>query len=160
MRELAIVLGGLGLTEVRTYIQSGNVVFRSDGSAALLGERLGAALVKRFGFRPAVMLLEARALARAAAANPFAESRAAPQYVHLWFLEQPPARAALGRLERLRDASERFVLRGAVLYLHAPHGIGASKLAAGLERALGVTGTARNWRTVTRLLSLAGQELR
>jgi uncharacterized protein (DUF1697 family) len=156
MKDLAALLGGLGLREVRTYIQSGNFVFRSSRDAAALRELISAAIAARFGFRPALMLLPARALARAAAANPFPQCRTAPERVHLWFLERAPVTGAAKRLEPLRAASERFVVRGTVLYLHAPQGVGGSKLAARAERALGVSGTARNWRTVTQLLALAG----
>ena len=156
MKELAVLLGGLGLREVQTYIQSGNFVFRSSGQAAALRARIGAEIAARFGFRPAVMLLPAQALARAAAANPFAQCHTAPERVHVWVLERaPPARAGK-RLAALCAASERVVVRGAFMYLHAPQGIGRSRLAARAEQALGVTATARNWRTVTRLLALAG----
>jgi len=137
MKDLVTVLRGLGFEEVRSYIQSGNVVFRASGTAAALIEDIGTAVSRRFGFRPFLVLLDAKQLAQAAAANPFPAAQARPQSLHLWFL------------------SEKVALRGKVLYLYAPQGIGRSKIAARAATLLGVAATARNWRTVTELLAMA-----
>jgi uncharacterized protein (DUF1697 family) len=75
--------------------------------------------------------------------------------VHLFFLSAAPDGDAEDRLAAVVAASESFVLDGRILYLHAPDGIGRSKLVARAERLLGVGATARNWRTVTGLLALA-----
>ena len=158
MKALVALLAGEGLDEVRIYIQSGNVVFRGAGSAAAIAERILAAVGARFGFRPHLLLLSAADLERAASANPYPEACATPQYLHLWFLVETPTAAAAKSLESLRAPSERFTVRGRVLYLHAPEGIGRSKLAARAESLLGVSATARNWRTVTQLLELAGRD--
>jgi uncharacterized protein (DUF1697 family) len=151
MQELARLLTALGLRDVSTYIQSGNVVFAAAGSAALLSRRISAAVARECGFEPQLLLLPARELARAIERNPFPEAQASPQFLHLWFLASRPAKAADRALAPLLTAGERFVLDGRVLYLHAPAGIGGSKFAARAERALAVAGTARNWRTVTAL---------
>lgn len=153
MKDLVTLLCGLGFERVRTYIQSGNVVFGGSGTAAKLSEDIGAAVSRRFGFRPFLVLLDAKQLAQAAAANPFPAAR--PQSLHLWFLERAPGSASLKPLETLRATSEKVALRGKVLYLYAPQGIGRSKFAARAESLLGVAGTARNWRTVTQLLAMA-----
>jgi uncharacterized protein (DUF1697 family) len=155
MKDLATLLTGLGLGEVRTYIQSGNVVFTAGGTATSLTGRIGAAVERRFGFRPQLLLLGSAELARAVAGNPFPEATGQPGLLHLWFLAGRPGKGAGAALSALAAGDERFVLRGKVLYLHAPKGIGSSKLAARAERALGVGATARNWRTVTTLLSMA-----
>ncbi len=83
MKDLVTLLCGLGLQEVRTYIQSGNVVFRGSGTAAALREDIGAAVSRRFGFRPFLVLLNAKQLALAAAANPFPGAQARPQSLHI-----------------------------------------------------------------------------
>jgi uncharacterized protein (DUF1697 family) len=75
--------------------------------------------------------------------------------VHLFFLAERPKELNLKSLEALRAKTERFALKGRVLYLHTPDGFGKSKLAARAERLLGVEATARNWRTVTTLLAMA-----
>jgi uncharacterized protein (DUF1697 family) len=158
MKDLAQLLRGLKLRDARTYIQSGNAVFASAGTAAALAARIAAAIERQFGFRPYVVLLEARELAQAVANNPFPEAEVNPTSLHLWFLEERPAAAGPAALESCRVASERFALRGKVLYLHAPEGFGTSKLAARAEKLLGCRGTARNWRSVTTLLAMARGE--
>jgi uncharacterized protein (DUF1697 family) len=152
MKELAILMEEIGLGNVRTYIQSGNVVFETNGSnASRLAARIGDSIEEHFGFRPEVILLDRAALDEAIATNPFPEADSEPSTVHLTFLAASPENPDLDSLERLRAPSERFELAGRVFYLHAPDGIGRSKLAARIEKALGVPGTSRNWRTVLRL---------
>lgn len=157
MRELAAILAQLGAREVRTYIQSGNAVFRCpDGHAADLAARLRAAIGERYGFQPHVLILAPDALARAVAGNPFPDAAADPNTLHLGFLAARPDAADLAKLARLKGASERFHLGDGVFYMHLPEGAGRSKLAAGAEQALGVPMTGRNWKTVCKLLDLAG----
>jgi uncharacterized protein (DUF1697 family) len=155
MKDLATLLQGLKFRDVRTYIQSGNAVFASAGSAASIAARIGAAVARQFDLRPHLVLLDAREVAQAVAKNPFPEGEAEPTSLHLWFLEERPAAAGVSALEGLRSPTERFAVRGKVLYLHAPLGFGISKLAARAEKTLGTRGTARNWRTVTTLLAMA-----
>jgi uncharacterized protein (DUF1697 family) len=156
MRELVAVLENLGLQEVRTYIQSGNVVFQSkSGEPAELASSIGDAIAKSHGFKPEVMLLEVDELEAAVAANPFPEAESEPKSLHLYFLVSEPEHPDLEGLERVRRESERFQLEGKVLYLYAPQGIGRSKLAARVERSLGVAVTARNWRTVCKIEAMA-----
>jgi uncharacterized protein (DUF1697 family) len=152
MRELVELLEGLELQEVKTYIQSGNVVFRSEseGSADLAG-KMGDAIERSHGFRPEMMLLEVDELQRAIAANPFPEAESEPRTLHYFFLASEPEHADLEALESIRRESERFRLEGKVFYLHAPLGIGRSKLAARVEKSLGVAVTARNGRTVGKI---------
>jgi uncharacterized protein (DUF1697 family) len=155
MKDLATLLRGLKFREVRTYIQSGNAVFASAGTAASLSARISAAVARRFGLHPYVVLFEARELAQAIARNPFPEGEAVPQSLHLWFLEECPAAARHAGLETVRAETERFKVHDKVLYLHAPLGIGRSKLAPRAEKILGTKGTARNWRTVCTLYAMA-----
>lgn len=152
MKELTRLLEGLGLEDVATYIQSGNAVGRSSGEAApALGEALAAAIEERHGFRPRVLVIGADRLAEAIDANPFPEASADPGFLHLFFLARPPPSPDLESLEEIAVASERFHLARDVFYVHTPDGFGRSKLAANVERFLGVAATARNWRTVTKL---------
>ena len=87
-------------------------------------------------------------------ANPFPEAAANHKSVHLFFLDAKPAKAKVAALSPLLAKSERFEVRGTVLYLHTPDGFGPSKFAASVERKLGIPMTARNWRTVTTLLAM------
>jgi uncharacterized protein (DUF1697 family) len=156
MNELKQLFERHGCAEVQTYIQSGNVVFRGTNAAAgRLAKQVTAAVAKARGFAPRLLVLSRTELERAAAGNPFPEADDHPQSVHLFFLAEPATAADLKAMNTLKAASERFVLKGRVLYLHTPDGFGSSKLAARAERLLGVDATARNWRTVTTLVEMA-----
>ena len=157
MQALVSELRALGLCDIRTYIQSGNVVFRGPGKPATLGRAIGAAIAVKFGFTPQVVVLSEQDLAAAAAGNPFPEASADREgrLVHLFFLSATPRALDRQRLETARAPRERWEVRGRLLYLHAPDGVGESKLARQVEAILGVTATARNWRTVCALLDLA-----
>lgn len=152
MKELSTLLSGMGLREVRTYIQSGNVVFRCDlKNKAALATRISAAIKAQHGFAPTVLLLDAAELRRAIAGNPYPDAEAEPGFLHLFFLAVAPLHPDLKSLAAIKAGSERFLLAGRVFYLHAPEGIGRSKLAARVEKLLGVAASARNWNTVCKL---------
>ncbi len=156
MKELVAILEDLGCRNARTYIQSGNVVFRSmEGDVARLAGEIGAAIAARHGFTPEVILLSVDELHAAIAANPFREAEATPKSLHLGFLAAAPDAPDLAALERAREASERFAIRERIFYLHAPDGTGRSRLANNAERLLGVPLTSRNWRTVCAIMALA-----
>lgn len=159
MKSLREILAGLGLRRVRTYVQSGNAVFEApadgcDGLASRIGEAIG----RKHGFVPQVLVLTVEELQRAVVGNPFPAAESEPKSLHLSFLETAPAAPDLEKLENLRRDSESFRLIDQVFYLHAPDGIGRSKLAAAAEKALGVTATGRNWRSVQAILALATEE--
>jgi uncharacterized protein (DUF1697 family) len=156
MKALAALLEQLGYRSVRTYIQSGNVVVDAKGSStAAMRRKMAAAVEATFGFRPAIVVLTAGELDHVVEGNPFPAAVSAPTTLHVTFLEETPPDPDLEALDRLRSNGERFELDGTVFYLHAPAGIGRSKLAARIERALGVAGTARNWRTVLKVRDMA-----
>jgi uncharacterized protein (DUF1697 family) len=157
MKTLVAILEALDARNVRTYLQSGNAVFESAAKdSALLAKTISEAVLKSQGFAPAVLLLTPAALAKAIADNPFPEAVSDPSHLHLGFLSCPPTNPDLVKLDGSRKESERFVLTDSVFYLHAPEGVGRSKLAAGAEKCLGVPMTDRNWKTVCKLLELAG----
>jgi uncharacterized protein (DUF1697 family) len=156
MRELVAVLKGLGLSQVKTYIQSGNVVFQSKNkNLKELSQVISAAIGKSHGFAPHVLLLDLPMFQEAIAANPFPEAERDPKTLHLFFLEEIPQNLDLESLERLKAEKERYKLINNVLYLHAPDGIGRSKLAEKFGQGWGGAITARNWRTVSKLRSMA-----
>ena len=156
MKELAAELEALGLSDVKTYIQSGNAVFRSPQTdASALSERIASAIREDHGFEPRVLVLSRSDFRAAVRANPFPAADAEPRTVHLSFLAKPAADPDLEALDALKAKSEDFVLTERVFYLYAPDGIGRSKLAAKVETSLGVPATARNWRTVIKILEIA-----
>jgi len=159
MKELRAELESLGCKDVRTYIQSGNAVFRHAKSAAPgLAESIRSSIRASHGFEPAVLLVTADHLEAAVRSNPFPEGTADPSKLHLFFLSTTPGKPDLEAIETIRAGSESFALLGEVAYLHAPEGIARSKLASRAERLLGVQATARNWRSVTKILEMARQE--
>jgi len=161
MKELSAMLGDLGALKVKTYIQSGNAVFVcKDKNTSKLANQIRTEIKKRRGFDPHILLLEFEDLEKVIEQNPFpSEAEAEPKTLHAGFLAAAPERPDLKTLESIKTDSERFRLIGRVFYLHAPDGVGRSKLAAKSEKLLGVPMTDRNWRTVLTLWKMA-QELR
>ena len=158
MKDLVAALESVGAHDVATYIQSGNAVFRSEEqNAALLAERIRAEIGERHGFEPRVLVLPSEEMEKAVRSNPFPEAESEPKTLHVYFLAASPERPHLDALERIKGDQERFVLGDGVFYLHAPGGIGRSKLAANAEKLLGVPATARNWRTVRKVMELADE---
>jgi uncharacterized protein (DUF1697 family) len=155
MKELKRLFERNACVDVQTYIQSGNVILRSPADAAGLAKRLTAAVSKSHGFEPRVLLLTRDEIERAATGNPFPEGVENPKSLHLFFLAETPKKPDWKTFEAIKTRSERFELKGRILYLYTPDGFGTSKLAGRVERLLGVEATARNWRTVTTLLEMA-----
>jgi uncharacterized protein (DUF1697 family) len=156
MQGLTAILESLGAQQVRTYIQSGNAVFQSNlDDRVELSRALSEAIFQRYGFQPVVLILRGEELLRAMAENPFPEAEADPASLHLGFFASQPEKPDLDKLTSLKKESERFQLGDGVFYLHAPEGVGRSRLAAGAEKALGVPMTDRNWKTVCKLRDLA-----
>lgn len=155
MEQLVGLLNSIGIPGAVTYIQSGNVAVRcSRQQAATLGRRMKEVTRERLDFEPALLVLKIQEIEHAVAANPFREATRDPKSLHLWFLATEPADPDLEGLEQLKSPSERFVLDKKVFYLHAPDGIAQSRLAANVEKCLGVEATSRNWRTVTKTLEM------
>jgi uncharacterized protein (DUF1697 family) len=157
MAELRSELESLGFQNVRTYIQSGNVVFeKAIKNVAAQSKKIALHVEQRYGFRPHVLLLTAEDLQRAVQANPFGEVVTAPKTLHFFFLAEAVPGLDLAGLSAIQSPTENFQLVDRVFYLHAPDGAGRSKLAAKVEKYLGVPTTARNYRTVAQLITIAG----
>jgi len=154
MRDLRDILQSLGCGQVKTYIQSGNIVCHSDAKPELLRAKITVAIEQKFGFAPFVLLLSATEFQVIVAANPFPEAIAMPKSLHVVFLARPAVNPDRAMLEALRSPTERYVLTANALYLNAPDGIGGSRLAGRLEHCLGVATTARNWRTVSAVAAI------
>lgn len=155
MKKLRAILETLGYENVATYIQSGNAVFTTGDDRSSIEAAIAGAIEKRFGFKPRVLILTQDEMQDAASANPFPGGEDDPGRLHLSFLTETPENPDLQKLEDLKSDTERFTLCGQVFYLHAPDGIGRSKLAGRLEKALGVPATSRNWRTVQKIMGIA-----
>ena len=96
-------------------------------------------------------------LGKAVMSNPYPKAESEPKTLHLIFLASVPKNPDLTTLNNIKRDSERFTLTGKIFYLHAPEGVGKLKLFARIEKSLGVSGTARNWRSVCAIKALAEQ---
>ncbi len=156
MKELVSIVEDIGARDVKTYIQSGNAVFLSESDdAPRLASTIASEIKERCGFEPRVLVLRLEDMEDAIAGNPFPEAESDPTTLHLGFLASPPEDPDVKGLVSLKKDDERFCLIDRVFYLHAPEGVGRSKLAANAERLLGVAMTDRNWRTVRNIEEMA-----
>lgn len=157
MAELRDLLGQLGYADVATYVQSGNAVFRADGAnAAGIAADIEAAVEQRFGFRSRVMVRDAAWFAGVVDGNPYPEVASDHTKLHAYTMEGKPSDAAVRLLSERDAGAARWEIRGDVLYLHAPDGIGRLKFAEQIARTLKVPVTQRNWRTILELRKMMG----
>jgi uncharacterized protein (DUF1697 family) len=156
MADLRATLASLGLEEVVTYIQSGNAVFRAPtGDEKTVARDIERAIQKAFGHDVAVLLRTHAELERVERGTPYVVDDAAPTRVHVVFLDEAPAKAAVSGLDPNRSPGDEFAVLGREIYLSLPNGLGRSKLTIDwFERALGVRATARNWNTLRKLIEL------
>jgi len=166
MTDLRALVAGLGHTDVSTYIQSGNVLFTAlaGTDCADVARAMSEAIAERLGVTAPVVVVTREELGQIHAANPFPDEPD-PKRVHAVVLSEPPGPELTAKLEA---AMAQSVAKGAqdaattikrTLYLHTPAGYGNSDLSAAVLRIVsspkaGVTGTARNWATMTKLLEL------
>lgn len=156
MAELRGLLERLGCQAVRTFGQSGNAVLASDAPADELEAAIGAA-VARLAVETTVITRTAGGLAAVVAGNPFAAVATDPRLHQVSFLSAEPDPAVIRELAAADIAPERVAFAGREVHGWHPNGIQRSPLARLLtDHRLGVTATARNWRTVTALSDLAG----
>lgn len=156
MADLRKALVAKGLVGVRTYIQSGNLVFRSDMLAHPLAALIADTIHAEFGFRPPVLVLDAAQMQAALAQNPLAKVGVDPTHLHFFFMEKTLPEAAFAFLQSVAAPSEKYVFRGKVLWLYLPDGLGKSKLARRVM-ALPIDITARNLRSVQAIADMAAE---
>jgi uncharacterized protein (DUF1697 family) len=147
MAELVQICEGLGFSAVKTYIQSGNVVFRSRAGEGKVKAALHKALADRLGKPVGVLLRRPEDLERVLADNPFAD--APPNKVIVVFLDAAPKASAIAEIDP--PGGEELALRGRELFIHYPDGQGRSKLKVPLARE----GTGRNLNTIAKLVAMA-----
>ncbi|MCB6178786.1 DUF1697 domain-containing protein [Rhodobacter sp. Har01] len=151
MAPFRALLEGLGLRRVETFIQSGNAVFEGGPQDSALGPAIRGAIEAGFGFAPEVFLRRLPDL-EAALDHPFGPA-ADPARIHAVFLAETAPAFDEARLQAVRK-DEAWVLRPRLLLLHTPGGMGTSKVAEALPRALKGPQTARNLKTVAALALL------
>ncbi|HYB61553.1 MAG TPA: DUF1697 domain-containing protein [Methylomirabilota bacterium] len=158
MDALKALYQSLKFERPETYVQSGNVVFRTkEKSIAALTKRIQDGIERKFGFRPDVILRSTSELRDVIARNPFAKRRSLdPSRLLVTFLAAEPSAAARTNLLNIDMAPEELRIDGRDLYAYYPNGIARPKVSwATIERTLKVSGTGRNWNTVNKLLEIA-----
>jgi len=153
MKSLTELFESMGCENIKTYIQSGNVVFQTKQDSKLeLTKQLSSKVHESHGFEPKVLLLDKSELASAVANNPFPVEEG--KLLHFFFLSEAAESPDLEKIDAAKVPTESYKLSDQVFYLYAPDGVSRSKLFAKVEKCLGVPATARNWNTVSKLSSM------
>jgi uncharacterized protein (DUF1697 family) len=158
MEKLRASCEALGFTAVKTYIQSGNVIFKAPKlSPAALSKKFGDCIVKDFGFSCEVILRTGEEMKAIVNRNPFMKEPGTDRSkLHVVFLSKPAATTALKKLRELTLAPDRTHSSGTEVYFYFPNDVSGSSLwKHPLDRVTGVVGTMRNWKTVSTLYQMA-----
>jgi uncharacterized protein (DUF1697 family) len=158
MDQLRKAFEELGFEGVSTYVQSGNVVFRSPKKASAdLSRKIEEMLLRRFNMSVPVIVRTAREVDDVLRNNPFLKERGLDvSRLHVTFLSHTPQKAAVKGLAAIAAGPDRFHCRGQEIYLHCPNGFGGTKLSINaFEKVLAVGATTRNWNTVNTLYEMA-----
>ena len=153
MKDVADIFLQAGCADVRTYIQSGNVIFSAPAPVlkelpGLITERIAA----RFGCRVPVIIRTSRELARIIRDNPFLQAGESEKTLYVCFLADLPSALAVGKLDPNRSAPDAFRVCHGEIYMHLPNGAARSKLTnAYFDAKLSTISTARNWATVRKI---------
>jgi uncharacterized protein (DUF1697 family) len=156
MKDLSAIFVAAGCSDVRTYIQSGNVVCKApagfDGKLASIVE---GAILGRFGLRIPVVMRTAIELCNVSLGNPFLKAGREADKLHVAFLADLPNPARVAALDADRSPPDEFLVKGREVYLFLPGGVAKTKLTnAYFDATLGTKSTVRNWRTVGTLASM------
>lgn len=156
MKELAALFAETGCQEPRTYIQSGNIVFRTDvKQIPALTKRITDEIRARYGFATEIIIRSGSDLAKILKANPFLKEQIPESFLHVYFVAGKYDKKAVADLDVHRSPPDRFIVQGSEIYLCVPNGMGKTKLLnTYFEKKLGTCMTARNWRTVLRLYEM------
>jgi uncharacterized protein (DUF1697 family) len=157
MERLRASFEALGFDSVRTYVQSGNVVFKSEqNSPARLSKKIEEKIQRDFGFSVPVLVKTSKEIEQIVSDNPLVKEKGIDHSkLHVTFLSDAPPKAAVEALEPLARGSERFRISNREIYLCCPDGYGRTKLSNNaIEKKLSVVATTRNWRTVNALLEM------
>jgi len=159
MSELRSLLAAAGFEEVRTILQSGNVIVTPPGKGvSRIGATIEKAIEDGIGLGIRVMTRTREEMAAIVAGNPFPDPGTDPKFLHAVFLDTTPNQDRVSNLDPDRSPPDRFSVAGREIYVQYPAGSGRSKLNLEyFEKRLGVAGTARNWNTVTKLLALLAE---
>ncbi len=156
MKDLAAMFAESGCTDVRTYIQSGNIVFTAGPKLVERVPGLIAKAIGDFGLDVPVIIRTAAEMAKVARNNPFIKDGATTKLLHVVFLMDRPGQQRVAALDPNRPPPDEFAVRGSEIYLKCPNGMARTKLTTQyFDSRLKTTITVRNWNTVLRLVEMA-----
>lgn len=157
MVELKNLYESLGLVDVTTYLQSGNVIFNSlDHEASNLVQLIEMKIEQSFGYHVSVFIKATQDFHRIIEQNPFlTERKEDPAKLYVTFLYRLPSALELKNLNIPDSGSDEFIIQGKEIFLFCPNGYGKTKLSNNFfEKKLNMPATTRNWNTVQALLGL------
>jgi uncharacterized protein (DUF1697 family) len=157
MKDLVRLFADAGCADVRTYIQSGNVLFQaSPAKATRLPGVVAKGIADRFGYRTPVLLRTVEELGATIRNNPFLEAGAPESWLHVLFLASQADALRVAALDPDRSPPDAYAVRGREIYLQCPNGAGNTRLTnAWFDSKLATISTGRNWRTAIKLFELA-----
>jgi uncharacterized protein (DUF1697 family) len=158
MTDLCALCESLKLRDVESYVQSGNVIFRTDErDLAALTKRVEKAFERRFGFQSDTILRTASELQQVVAKNPFAKRRGIdPRKLLVTFLASVPSEEGKTLVRKMKTDPEEFCVEGREVYIYYPNGLARPKISwVAIQKLLKTSGTGRNWNSVTNLLKIA-----
>jgi len=160
MENLRALFEALGFSRVRSYVQSGNVIFETSRvNSTRLSRAIGKRILSDYGFSVPLILRTSGEINKIVSDNPFLkESGIDRSKLHVTFLSELPAKAAMGKLDALKGDVDQFRIKNREIYLYCPSGYGRTKLSnSSFERLLSVEATTRNWRTVKMLAGMSSE---
>jgi uncharacterized protein (DUF1697 family) len=159
MSDLSVLYKNLGFKDAETYIQSGNVIFCTDGDLSELeiALKIEKAILERFNYNVPVMVRIAGEIRNFYSVNPFlTEKDFEPSKMAVIFLREKATEEQIQKIDHISYPPDKFKIIGREIFIYCPNGFGKTKLYTNFfEKKMGVTGTARNWKTITTILNLA-----
>jgi uncharacterized protein (DUF1697 family) len=163
MTELSVLYNNLGFTDAETYIQSGNVIFSSSDEFPVVNISLDLerAILERFSYDVPVLIRTVEEIRKLLSANPFLfEENFEPSKMAVIFLHEKPSETQVQKVEKVDYPPDKFTISGSEIFIYCPNGFGRTKLYKNFfEKKMRVTGTARNWKTITTILDIAEKKI-
>ena len=157
MAELALLFKDLGFNDVQTFIQSGNVIFKSDNNEGELREKIEKGISARFGYDIAAMIRTVDELEALFLSNPYLkEEDFNPAKMAVIFLHEPVTDTQSAKVSSISYPPDKFQIGEREIFIYCPNGFGRTKLYTNFfENKMGVSGTARNWKTISAIFEIA-----
>jgi len=164
MTDLKILYEEIGLRKVRTYIQSGNVIFCSDNEipSLVIAKKIQDTITKKYNFNVAVIIRSIDKMQEIISSNPFLKEKSInTEKLYITFIADSPNKLNSEILSKVEFSPDRFIINGKEIYLHCANGYGKTKLSnIFFEKKLKMIATTRNWKTVNTLLKLASEQIK